>query len=542
MIPMPFVSTGIRSKRAPLAVFCVYVLSIIIQSLTTEAFTNILYDYHHESSSRKDHVNYISYKHNQIVPARSPLLRLQAQEENVNQIGSTAAAVTSSTRQATELSTYVNKGAKRSETIRRYQERASKIASSFKPSKFKPLPLLKNRHLQTISGVFLRSDPNCAYITKESRILSSLLQTVANQKESQDLDCDFWDLRKRMDTPDGDFYHVDIKYAVHHRQKLSDDGDHKFWWRSNEGSKGTVMVLHGLESNSNSTLSTDMADAYVNAGFDVAFLNFRGCSGVPNDTIGGYHLGFTDDLQHLLNHITSQQNGSNVDGGNNPKDPKWPIYLSGFSLGANVVLKALGELGESAQTMYNIRGASVTGAPFDQERNIHFVDGPGFNRAIYATNFLRTMKVRAQDQLEKFCDGDVCTVDFDYEMGMKAKTIAEFENAFIAKVYGFTDNVDYYQQTSCIYFLDGIAVPTLVLNAADDPFFDPDFFPWEKGCDFRGGDGTLPIKLVQTENGGHLGYMFHQPDGGDVVGSVGMKSSWMPTELARFVRHIHDCE
>ena len=56
---------------------------------------------------------------------------------------------------------------------------------------------------------------------------------------------------------------------------------------------------------------------------------------------------------------------------------------------------------------------------------------------------------------------------------MSATTIAEFENAFIAKIYGFEDNIDYYKQTSCCYYLPGVAVPMLIINAGDDPFFDP---------------------------------------------------------------------
>lgn len=221
-------------------------------------------------------------------------------------------------------------------------------------------------------------------------------------------------------------------------------------------------------------------------------------------------------------------------------EPRWPIYLSGFSLGANVVLKTLGELGETAQTKYNICGGSVTGAPFDCERNIDFLEKKGFNRVVYTKNFVQSMKVKAQTQLDRVCDGDECTTEFDFDGAMAASTVAEFENAYIAKVYGYEDNVDYYRQTSCAYFLDGIAVPTLVVNAADDPFFDPDLFPWEKSCDFEGGDGNLPIKLVRTDHGGHLGYMFHQADDVDAIKQGKMRSSWMPTELARFLDYVHE--
>jgi len=455
-------------------------------------------------------------------------------------------------------------------TLRHHQEKSSKTASSFQPSRFNPHPLLRNRHLQTISGVFLRDDPNCAYVTDESNLPASLAQTLAKialddrtkSKEHDDVDddddsCDFWDVRRRIRTPDGDFFHVDIKYHSSERvERLregtaasldGDDEDGVRWWRS-RGSKGTVLVLHGLESNSNSTLSTDMSNAYHRAGFDVLFLNFRGCSGEPNDTIGAYHVGFTDDLMQVLNIIADHETTTDTDIHNiqdttNANDyHKLPIFLSGFSLGANVVLKALGEMAETAIDTYNIHAAAVTGAPFDQELNIKCVDAPGFNRNVYSANLIRTIKQRAQYQLDRFCDGDTTTTLFDYQGVMKATTIAMIDDTYIAPIYGFQNNVDYWRRNSCIHFLDTIAVPTIIVNAADDPFFDSDFFPWDKGCDYEGGvdHRRLPIKLVRTEHGGHLGYMFHDAGGDD--DSIETGSSWMPAELARFLVHVQTLE
>ena len=93
-----------------------------------------------------------------------------------------------------------------------------------------------------------------------------------------------------------------------------------------------------------------MAQAYVEDGFDVVCMNFRGCCGQPNDTIGGYHLGFTDDLKHFLKMISKMVEQDYFE--------QRPVYLSGFSLGANVVIKTLGELGDAAMTLYNVQGAA----------------------------------------------------------------------------------------------------------------------------------------------------------------------------------------
>ena len=145
------------------------------------------------------------------------------------------------------------------------------------------------------------------------------------------------------------------------------------------------------------------------------------------------------------------------------------------------------------------------------------------------------MKKRAQYQLDRHCDSDPSTELFDYNGVMSATTIAEFDNYFIAKVYGFKDNIDYYRSTSCYYFLPGAAVPLLIVNAEDDPFFDPDFYPIEESVD---GGSNAPIKMERTKQGGHLGYMFHQLS--DTEKNSERSTSWMPTELARFISHVHN--
>lgn len=401
------------------------------------------------------------------------------------------------------------------------QARHRDVAAAFVPSEFNPLPGFGNPHLQTIGGVFLRKSEGCSYVSEPGLAgISKILAAVASIDNSARDEgvCEYWDRRVRVETGCGqDFFHADVKYA---------SGEATSTWQSGE-SKGTIILIHGLESNSNSSLSTDMANAYWTDGFDVICLNFRGCCGVPNLTIGGYHLGFTDDLRHFLEVLKASWESN--------ASEKRPLYLSGFSLGANVVLKTLGELGESAMSTYNIRGASVTGAPFDLERNVKFIDAPGFNRAVYSNNFLKTLKKRAQYQLDAHCEGNPLTTAFDYARVMKATAIADFDDSFIAPVYGFESNIDYYRQSSCVYFLDGIAVPTFIVNAGDDPFFDRTFHPIEKSVD---GGGKAPVKMVRTQYGGHLGYLFHRLS--EEEQREERTSSWMPTELARFVRHIHN--
>jgi uncharacterized protein len=409
-----------------------------------------------------------------------------------------------------------------------YRDTAHSIASKFSSTEFKPHPVLTNCHIQTISGVYLRSLEDLKYVSDGSNI--GLLQTLVKSLRPSLFLSDakrplnpnregFYDERQRFETQDGDFFDVDFKY---HQGKQA------------TSNQGMVIILHGLQSNSLSSLSVDMATAYLNRGFDVACINFRGCSGEMNRNLGGYHLGFTDDLRQFLGHLKNQREASITS-----EPTPGPLFLSGFSLGSNVVLKALGELGEQAHRHYNIYGAAVCGAPFDQERNVNFLQAPGFNRWVYMGTLLKSLRTRSMEQMN-LLEGSEEWKKIDYKKIVDAETIADIENAVLAPIYGFEDFIDYYRKNSCHQFLDNITVPTLIINAADDPFFDPSFFPWDKSCDHN---PHSPIKMLRTDHGGHLGFMFHQDsaeeDEGAKLNRAGVvnkeRASWMPAELARFL-------
>lgn len=430
--------------------------------------------------------------------------------------------------------------------LRSHQRSSMTIASSFVPRQFDPPPLLSNEHLQTIGGVYLRHRPECAYLTDSGLGVGAAWNALSGLTAGDRPDetkCNYWDERERIVTTDGDYFHVDYKYFDGDVEDAANGNKRVRLGRPSIESRGTIFLLHGLESNSNSSLSTNMAASYIRRGFDVACLNFRGCCGAADDRtqLAGYHLGFTEDIKHMLEIHTERWRGNGTD--------DRLVYISGFSLGANVALKALGELGEKARTRYGVRGAAVTGAPFDNELNIKKVESPGFNKVVYGNTFLKSMKARLSQQIDELClvDGE------DYETAnegatvrrvnfgdcLSVDTIADMETNLISPLYGFEDNVDYYRKCSCVYFLEGIAVPTLIINAADDPFFDPTCWPTDKSS-VDGGGGVAPIKMVRTDHGGHLGFMFHRPSDVEKREAIAMagRESWMPTELARFLDHV----
>lgn len=261
----------------------------------------------------------------------------------------------------------------------------------------------------------------------------------------------------------------------------------------------------------------DMANAYHDLELDIACLNFRGCSGEPNDKLGFYHLGFTDDLIHFLDLQDCSQHQ--------------PLYLSSFSLGCNMMIKALGDLKADAIKRYNIQGAAFFCSPFDATRHYKRLWEPGINSSIYANSLLNSLKNKAQLQLERVCANDPDTIKFDYRGAMEAKTIYDFENAYIAPVYGFDDTLDYLSKTAPIHVAEDVAVPTLILNGADDPFFDTTYQPKEISCEHG---GRAPMKMVYHPKGGHCGFLFHQLEQDEELPS----NSWGPAEMKRFIQHV----
>jgi uncharacterized protein len=457
---------------------------------------------------------------------------------------------------------------------------------------FNPVPWLRHCHVQTISGFLLRESRWGAVVVTDaeednenarngndalipsvllsaadtfSRLVSLLPHGRNNHREERSpprppnhplrsssggstTEGDtkkptFWDHRERIDTPDGDFFHADTKYATAPGANC-DAGGTSSAARDSHGGAPTVILLHGLGSSSGSPTVHDMARAYTDRGMDVVCLNFRGCSGVPNDTLGAYHLGFTDDVKLYLTLLRTRRRQTTA------AASAAPVYLSGFSLGANVVLKCLGELGESAAQEFDVAGAAVLCAPFDQTKNARcLVDDP-FNRLVYTANILKNLKEQTRTQLKHLYNNDPDATDrFDYRACMAAKTIMEYENASIAPIYGFDDCWDYYRKTSCIHYMDRIRVPTMVLNAEDDPFFDPSVWPVQLSTE-RG--GPAPLKMVRTRYGGHVGYWFHQQahpskvdDDVDSSSSSSLPlqqqppvASWPATEMGRFLAHV----
>ena len=272
-----------------------------------------------------------------------------------------------------------------------------------------------------------------------------------------------------------------------------------------------VVTLHGLESNTRSPLMRRMAAQFYDQGFEVAALSFRSCASaedIPSKP-GGYHLGYTDDLEDVVRHLAAEGAAE--------------VHLSAFSLGANVVLKLLGSLGERALgSEYRLRGAAVSCVPYDPVVCSPLLSEDRFNTAVYSGNFLRTLKPKVLRQYEAL-GPEAYPADFDMDRVLASKSIGDFDDAFIAKVYGFGDKWNYYATQGALVggWLPGIRVPVYAVNARDDPFILDLRLPTADDI------GDAPICLQYTKHGGHCGYIARGPVGRD----------WLPMQKARFLAH-----
>jgi len=213
-------------------------------------------------------------------------------------------------------------------------------------------------------------------------------------------------------------------------------------------------------------------------GWDATALNFRGCSGECNKKLRFYHSGDTGDLQTVISHLSAQGRYSE-------------IALVGFSLGGNVVLKYLGE--REAGLPEVIRKAVAISVPCDLTSSSHRLAEP-VNR-LYLKRFLRMLRKKIRMKMAIMPD---LISDDGYG---SIKTFKEFDNRYTAPANGFENAEDYWKRASSKPFLRSISIPTLLINAADDPFLTEQCFPVEEARE-------NPFLFVEIpDHGGHVGFV-----------------------------------
>lgn len=249
-------------------------------------------------------------------------------------------------------------------------------------------------------------------------------------------------------------------------------------WNTEARSKRLAVLSHGLEGSALDTYVQGMARAFLRRGWDVLAWNFRGCGGTPNRRLRSYHSGSSDDLALVVNHAARTH----------------PIIaLIGFSLGGNVTLKYLGE----PHVHPAVSGAAAFSVPCDLASSALRLEHPA-NR-LYMARFLVALRAKIRAKMIQF-PGAL------RDEGLAAmRTFRQFDGAYTAPIHGFADAEDYWRRASSRTFLPAIRVPTLLVNALDDPFLPPPCFPRAEA------EANAALVLETPARGGHLGFVtFHR--------------------------------
>jgi predicted alpha/beta-fold hydrolase len=269
--------------------------------------------------------------------------------------------------------------------------------------------------------------------------------------------------RERLTTPDQDF--IDIDYC-------------------GAGSQPLIILLHGLTGSSQSSYIKGLQSALLIQGFRSATLNFRGCSGSSNNKARSYHSGETEDIHFLYQTLRL-------------REPDTPLGVVGFSLGGKVLLKWLGEQGDQLELFAAVAVSvplllGVCATKLDK----------GFAK-LYRVNLLKELKVymhakllhldsigQAEEAMKVRELGDLSAIN----------SFWQYDDRVVAKLHGFNDVHDYYLRSSSRQYLKSIKVPTLVVQAIDDPFMTQEVLP---GLD----EISTRVQLEFTRHGGHVGFI-----------------------------------
>lgn len=245
----------------------------------------------------------------------------------------------------------------------------------------------------------------------------------------------------------------------------------------NPTSAPLVALFHGLEGSSRSPYAQALMAEVLRRGWRGVVVHFRGCGGEPNRLPRAYHSGDTAEADWILRRLRTTQAGIQ-------------LYAAGVSLGGNVLLKWLGEQAQNACGV--VERAAAISAPVDLMAAGDAL-GRGFS-LLYARHFLRTMKQKSLEKLTRFPGL------YDARQVNDARTLRAFDDVVTAPLHGFRGVEDYWTRASSKPWLRHIAVPTLMVNARNDPFMPNQALPAPD-------EVGAAVVLEQPHSGGHVGFV-----------------------------------
>ncbi|MEO8280345.1 MAG: alpha/beta fold hydrolase [Ideonella sp.] len=290
--------------------------------------------------------------------------------------------------------------------------------------------------------------------------------------------------RERWTTPDGDFIDLDWQRL----EGVAAPGQCKL-----------LVLFHGLEGSSASPYAQAFASQARQSGWDFVVPHFRGCSGELNHAPRAYHSGDFEEIGWILSRLRERHPAA-----------AGPMFGVGISLGGNALLRWVEEAGLSAAS--TLQAAAAVSSPVDLAAGGYAI-GSGFNRLVYTRMFLRSMVPKALAKLAQH------PRLFDRERLLASRSLYDFDNVFTAPLHGFRDTDDYWTRGSAKPHLPLVRIPTLLLNARNDPFIPAASLPREH-------EVGQHVRLWQPTQGGHVGFPAGLPPG-DVLTMPRQVMAWL---------------
>ena len=264
-----------------------------------------------------------------------------------------------------------------------------------------------------------------------------------------------------------------------------------------------IVFFHGMEGSSDSHYARALAHQMHAQGWHFVVAHFRSCGGIPASGRVFYNAGDTGEVHHTLQNLCATYDN---------------IYAVGVSLGGNALAKYMGEYGDKVLC----KGAAVISAPVDMSSaalSMHSF----LSHRIYTPYLLNPI-------IKKALANDITKEEID---SIKAvNRISDFDDIFTAPRHGYRSNNHYYQASSALPYLLEVTRPLLLISAKDDPFI---------GFTATPNDVSDSVTIVDTEHGGHIGYLRYRSDN-DKSPHLYKKSrfdiNWLPETVRAYFNHI----
>jgi predicted alpha/beta-fold hydrolase len=269
-------------------------------------------------------------------------------------------------------------------------------------------------------------------------------------------------------------------------------------WHADAESRSTVIIVHGLEGSSLSRYVIGNANKAWAAGMNVVRMNMRTCGGTEKLAPTLYHSGLSSDVGAVLRGVIEQKRIKRVG-------------LIGYSMGGNLVLKLAGELGSATPEELKVVAAVSPAADLAASADAMHVGGNRIYEWKFLISLMRTYERKRQLFPERY-----------KKVERYPSSIREFDDVITARYCGFEGAQDYYTRASAARVIDQIVLPTLIINAADDPFIR--LLPETRAKILA----NPHITLLETAHGGHCAFLA-QPNGDD--------GRWAERQILHFLRH-----